>query len=99
MAAGNDEGRPRQGDQSSSNSSTSKRTRKVGQPLVWHAVAKAELVTARTGRQRWLLLYRCHCGTKHLSHARTLAESVRRTTACGEPVLLHITGGAGQVAA
>ena len=60
-------------------------------PLL-HAVAQATLVTARTGRQRYLLVYRCHCGSRHVSHARVVADVCRRQAACGlGPVELHLS--------
>jgi len=63
----------------------------VRQPLL-HAVAQATLVTARTGRQRYLLVYRCHCGARHVSHARVVADMCRRQAACGLGLVeLHLS--------
>ena len=55
----------------------------------WHVTADAMLVVGRTGRTRYLLTYRCCCGARHVSYARTLLEATRRTTACGQRVVLH----------
>jgi len=44
-----DEAPGRHQGQSSSNSSSAHSTRQLGQAPIWHAIAKAELVTARTG--------------------------------------------------
>lgn len=87
MTSLNEEGRPRQGGQTS----TSERVNGTPIPLGWHVIADAVLVTARTGRTRYLLVYRCCCGARHQSQARQLFEAVRRTTACGERVILHPT--------
>ena len=55
----------------------------------WHVTADALLVVGRTGRTRYLLTYRCRCGARHVSYARALVEATRRTTACGQRVVLH----------
>ena len=68
-----------------------KGTTPVHKPLL-HAVAQATLVTARTGRQRYLLVYRCHCGARHVSHARVVADMCRRQAACGLGLVeLHLS--------
>lgn len=88
MTALDDEGRPRQGGQSSSSFRV-----QSNPPKPFHAVVRAELVMARSGRARYLLTYRCVCGHKHLATARTVVDTARRTTACGLPVILHAAAG------
>lgn len=84
----NDESRPRQGGQSSSTFAVKSTT-----PKPFHAVVRAELVMARSGRARYLLVYRCVCGYKHQATARTVADTALRTTACGLRVTLHAAVG------
>jgi hypothetical protein len=51
---------------------------------VTHAIASTFLVTACSGRQRWVLVFRCpQCGRHHVSHSRTLLDTVIRKSACG----------------
>jgi hypothetical protein len=64
------------------------------QSPAWHAVATSTYVVARSGRGRWLLVWRCpECQQRHVSQVRQLAETMTRPAACdGVRVLLHVAG-------
>jgi len=94
VSPGNDERRPRQGSgaTSSNRSSENQSTRQPRQNLRLRVVAQATLVTARTGRQRYLLVYRCHCGAGHVSHTRVVTDVCRCQAVCGLGLVeLHLS--------
>lgn len=91
----NDEGRPRQGDQSSSNSSTPDGTRpRQNKPAATHVFARATYVVSAAGAGRWVLLYRCApgCGRQHVAHGRgeRLPELLERRGPHGGQIVLHV---------
>jgi hypothetical protein len=52
-------------------------------------LADAVRVTARTGRDRWLLLVRCECGAHHLHRVQgELPPEVFRTPPCGRTLTI-----------
>lgn len=87
---GNDERRPRRKGGESSNSGVLQGMTDRGQLGRWHAVATATEVLAGSGRSRFVLIWRCHCGARHVAHSRHLVPELRRTAGCGEKVILHV---------
>lgn len=99
--SGNDERRPGQDGDSSSNSRLPKSTPLVRHAQPWHTVGVADLITARSLRTSWHITWRCVCGAKHRSIVRDLdGPTLRRTSPCGSGVvILHVRGVAAEVAA
>ena len=76
-----EEGRPRQGARSSSNSSSTKSTPRVGQTL--YVVARAIEIVSRTGRTSVLMPYRCpSCHQMHCARVREPVERLQRRCVC-----------------
>jgi hypothetical protein len=56
-----------------------------------HVIAIPYRVVARSGRARWLLVYRCTCaGGRHVAQARDLVDVLTRTSPCGQPLAIHV---------
>lgn len=103
MSPGNGKGRPRQGDPTPSNVQNldnEQGTPTKGQKPVTTVLAMAQSVIGGTGRQRWLLIFRCLlCGCQHVAHGRgELPTHLDRPAACGRgririlPVLGRLRG-------
>lgn len=94
MSPRNDEGRPRQGDQSSSkNTFFPEDTPRRRQAPALRAVATVVEVTAFSGRTRFVMTWRCpSCRAWHSSVSRTLWTTTVRKTPCGTVELL-VAGG------
>lgn len=93
MSPGNDERRPGEGRRivEQTGEVRNNSSRRPGQMPVWRTVPRLDWITARSGRQTWHATWRCCCGQYHRSVLRTLDATVRRTSACGHAVELHIT--------
>ena len=89
----NEEGRPRQGGQSSSNvtSRPSEGTPQVRQSPATHAVAHVIVVTSGRCVERSDIYWRCSvCGRTHASRARGELPPVLRRRGPHGPIVLHV---------
>lgn len=92
VKAPHDEGAAGGRPQSSSNSSDiAKYASQTALPVPWQVVPRVFAVIAGSGRERFVMVYRCReCGARHVAHARALKPAMRRKTACGlGVVVLH----------
>ena len=85
MRGGNDDGAARQQPQPSTPAlDTANYATQPRRTSTLAAVARAVIVTARTGATRALLTYRCPgCGAHHAATTRELVPVLLRRTACG----------------
>jgi hypothetical protein len=88
--------------QTSSNSSTANPTVSLGHSPLF-LVARVDRVVARSGKARFVWLYRCparcEAGAMHSATTRELVDKLQRRTPCGSVVVTLLTPVVAEVAA